>query len=267
MKSMFTRAALLLLMAVAAIPARAQFDRFPGVLKQYQLGYGLSFASADYIITAHGVTPGGIDTTTKLSTGVKSKGGFCGSTGTAIKLKRLGRISTLSLGLDLMYNAYLWDFNAPSRTSFTDSGFKFYYDDALPFDGASLNAGLAISADFKFGVEAMMDKAFRWGWTGGVGVIPSVSTTALTGVDANYAFGVQPIVKTEVAVRAGIVMKLRLQYAFGNLTYLDVTSKERINDLETTRQTQLLGKSNFTASFIVMPFSFMYKKSEWYNSY
>src|SRR4051812_2221861 len=98
MKSMFTRAALLLLMAVAAIPARAQFDRFPGVLKQYQLGYGLSSSSADYIITAHGVTPGGIDTTTMATTSVSSKGGFCGSTGTSIQLKRLGKISTLSLG-------------------------------------------------------------------------------------------------------------------------------------------------------------------------
>ncbi len=264
MKRMFTRTALLLLLAAAAIPARAQFEKFPGVLKQYELGYGLSFGSADYTIKLKGVTDAGNAKDTTITTSVSTKAGVGYQTGTSFRIKRLGRKSTFAIGADLMYNAYLWDFPVATGASLGDTGFRFSYS-GLTFSGASVNAGLALTADIKFGVDAMMDKQYRWGWTIGAGVIPSVNATTDANVDADFKFGVQPIIKGEVALRAGIVMKLRVQAAFGNITYFDKSSDGLA--FGSKQQTQIIGKSNITVSYILMPFSFMYRKSMWYNSY
>jgi hypothetical protein len=264
MKSTLTRAALILLMATAALPARAQFEKFPGVVKQIEVGYGLSFGTADYKIKINGVTEGGTAKDTTITTSVRTKAGVTYQFGTSIRLKRLGMKSTLALGVGLNYGAYLWDFPVPTSATLADSGFRFKYGD-ITFGGASVNMGLALTADFKFGVDAMMDKQYRWGYTVGFGVMPSMNATTDANIDADFKFGVQPVIKGEIALRAGIVMKLRAQAAFGNITYLDKSGDGYVSGSK--MQTQIIGKSNFTISYILMPFSFMYKKSEWYNTY
>lgn len=263
MKSILTRAALLLVMASPAVPASAQFERMPGAVKQIEVGYGFSYLSGDYKIIEKGVTSSGDAKDTTLTTSIHSRG-VTYNLGTSLPLKRLGRISSLQLGITGMYSAYLWDFGVPTGASLSDTGFHFDYS-GYTFGGLSVTAGAAITADFKFGVDAMMDKNLRWGWTGGIGVLPSVNWTTDNGLDATYAFGIQPVLKSEVSLRAGIVMKLRLQYAFGSITYLDHSGDGYFVDAK--QQTQIIGKSNFTVSYLLMPFSFMYKKSEWFNSY
>ncbi len=247
--------------------ARAQSGGMPGFVKQLEIGYGYSFSAADYIIKAKGVVPDGTRTVdTTITTRTHTKGGMTETFGTSLKLKRLGKKSTLALGVDLVYSAYVWDFRTPSSGALIDSGFRFYYDNTLPaFDGASFTAAGMITADFKFGVDAMMDKIYRWGWTIGVGVLPSVSATTATGVDVDTKFGVQPVVKGEVALRGPIVAKLRLQYAVGNISFMDVSGDGIAPG--TTQETKLTGKSNFTVSLLLMPFSFLYKTSTWYNTY
>jgi hypothetical protein len=269
MKSILTRATLVLAVSASSISAHAQYEKVPGFVKQAEIGVGFSFCSADYIIKSKGVTPEGRSVDTSITTHTKTKGGITETFGTSLRLKRLGVKSTLALGIDLTYSGYIWDFHTPSNITFNDSGFKYYYDSGLPvFDGATFTAGGLLTADIKFGAEAMMDKGYRWGWTIGAGVFPSVSATAATGLDATIAFGIQPVVKTEVALRGPIVAKLRLQYSFGKITYLDYTPPaDQTFPPGTTQQTQILGKSNFTVSLLFMPMSWMYKKSEWFNSY
>ena len=267
MKSKFTCAALLLALTAPAISAYAQFEKVPSFVKQIEIGYGYSFCTADYIIKSKGELPTRpVDTT--ITTHTHTKGGITETFGTSLRLKRLGMKSTLSLGIDLLYSGYIWDFHTPSNVVLNDTGFRYYYDNDLPvFDGATFTAGGAITADFKFGAEAMMDKHYRWCWTIGAGVFPSVSATAATGLDANIGFGIQPIVKGEVGLRGPIVAKLRLQYSFGNITYLDYTTPSDQLIAGSGQQTQIIGTSNFTISLLLMPMSWMYKKSTWYNSY
>lgn len=264
MKSIFTRAALLALLAAAALPARAQFDKFPGALKQLEVGYGYSTLTGDYKIRNVTINSQGQATDTSLQQSVSSKAGVTYTFGTSFRLKRLGTKSTFALGVAGMYSGYLWDFPVLSTTSTGGTDFKYGFGGPA-FNGLAVTGGVAITGDVKFGVDAMMDKQYRWGWTGGIGVLPSINFTSDANLDAQYNFGVQPVIKTEVALRAGIVMKLRLQAAFGNLTFLDVSSGSEAVGFKT--QTQLIGKSNFTVSYILMPFSWMYKKSMWYNSY
>src|ERR1043165_8146937 len=110
MKSKFTCAALLLALTTPVISAHAQFEKVPSFVKQIEIGYGYSFCTADYIIKSKAeLSTRPIDTTTTMHT--QTKGGITDIFGTSLKLKRLGMKSALSLGIDLVYSGYIWDFH------------------------------------------------------------------------------------------------------------------------------------------------------------
>jgi hypothetical protein len=236
-------------------------------VKNIELGYGTSKTWGEHVRKDKVVRQDGKVYDTSITTDVKSTSGYSMQFGTSIPLKRLGWKSTLSLGVSGIYNMYTWDYPTANSATLTDTGIYYDYSNNLLFTGATMNAGLAISADFKFGVDAMMDKTYRWGWTGGIGVMPSANMTADFD-NAQMAIGVQPFVKTELALRAGIVWKLRILYAMGNLTYLDAKSKTGFFGYTNSEHfTKLTGNGNFTVSLILMPFSWTYKRSDWYNSH
>ncbi len=266
MRVTLTRVFLIVVLLVSALPsAYAQFEKWPGFVKNIEVGYGYTKTWAEYTRRDAVIRENGTRLDTTVTTDVSSTAGLSYQFGTSIPIRRLGEKSTLSLGILTTYNAYTWDYQTANSAMLTDSGLVYDYSNNLLFTGITLNYGAAISADFKFGVDAMQDKYYRWGWTGGVGVIPSASITADFD-KADMTFGVQPFVKTELALRAGIVWKLRLMYAVGNLTYISAKSNFfGFNNAENL--TELIGKSNFTVSLSVLPFSWMYKRSEWYNSH
>jgi len=268
MRVTLTRVFLIIFPIVFALPdAHAQFDRIPGFVKNIEVGYGYSKTWADYTRKDKVVREDGKLFDTSVTTSVSSSAGLSYQFGTSIPIRRLGEKSTLSLGILGMYNAYTWDYPVANSATLWDSGIRYDYSNNLFFSGITLNYGAAISADFKFGVDAMMDKNYRWGWTGGIGVLPSASITADFD-NADMTYGVQPFVKTELSLRAGIVWKLRLLYAMGSLDYIDAKSKTGFFGFSNSSQnTSLIGKGNFTVSLTVLPFSFMYKRSEWYNSH
>jgi hypothetical protein len=268
MRATLTRVSLVILMIVGALPAaHAQFERVPGFVKQIELGYGYSKTWADYTRKDRVVREDGKLYDTTVTSSVSSSAGLSYQFGTSIRLKQLGRKSTLALGILTVYNMYTWDYPTANNVVLTDSGLRYDFTNKIAFSGITANYGAAISADFKFGAEAMMDKQYRWSWTGGVGVMPSASITADFD-NAAMTFGVQPFVKSEVSIRAGIVWKLRLLYAVGKLDYINAKSKTGLFGFSNSEQTtQLIGKGNFTVSLTVLPFSWMYKRSMWYNSY
>ena len=109
-----------------------------------------------------------------------------------------------------------------------------------------------------------MDKRYRWSWTGGIGVLPSVCM--VKNLDGSGSqFNVQPFLKTEVGLRAGIVWKLCLLYQFLDMTYYTVSPNAGFFP-GSQQTTTLTGHGTFTASLVVMPFSWMYKRSMWFNT-
>ncbi len=267
MRSTITRlSSIALLLLAAAGPAQAQFEKFPGFIKNYEIGYGYSktwgtYERRDKAVSAE--TGKVYDTTLKMN--VSSKFGFSAQTGTIIPIKQLGKSSKLALGLVFLYQAYTWDYPTANGAFLSDSGYiRYDYTGGLSFSSVTLNAGAAISADFKFGADAMMDKRYRWCWTGGIGVMPSIGVTSDFD-NADIQYNVQPFLKTEVGLRAGIVWKLRLMYQFLPIHYLDVSPNSGF--FPGSQQTvRLTGNGNFTASLVLMPFSWMYKRSMWYNT-
>ena len=268
MRPTLTRVSFIIVLLLSTLPnAYAQYEKWPGVVKNIEFGYGTSKTWADYTRKDKVVREDGKVYDTTVNMDVNSSSGVSMQFGTSIPIKRLGWVSTLSLGLNGVYNMYTWDYPTATGATLTDSGIRYNYTQGVLFTGATMNAGLAISADFKFGVDAMMDKSYRWGWTGGVGVLPSMNMTSDFD-NAQTTFGVQPFVKTELALRAGIVWKLRLMYAMGKLTYLDAKSKTGFFTYTNSEQiSQLTGRGNFTVALVLMPFSWTYKRSSWYNSH
>lgn len=267
MRITLTRLFLCSLLVFGFLPRASAQANLPDFLKNYEIGYGVSFTPADYTRTLKAVTTEGASIDTTTTTRVKSKTGFSASTGTSINLRQLGKISQLALGISGIYNIYTWDYATANGVNFTDTGIVYDYSAGNTFSGATLNAGLALSADFKFGAEAMLDKQYRLSWIGGIGVFPSVNmTSSFDGADLQFGF--QPFVKTEFGIRGPIAMNLRLMYAIGNLNYISATSKADFFGIPGTQNdTKLIGKGNFSISLVLLPFSWAYKTSHWYNSY
>lgn len=257
-----TSALVVALLAISFSASAQWYDRFPGFIKNYEIGYSYPVTWAKYTRTDHLVTGGAAHDTT-INLDVKSKAAFGASMSTYFPLKQLGRKSKLCLAVGFMYNLYTWDYPTYALSGFNNDGFN--YNSSIAFGGATLHVGVPIGLDAKIGCDGMMEKTIRWGWTAGAGVVPSVSLTAdLDNADAQI--GVQPYIKSEVALFAGICWKLRVMYAIGNLTYVDVDGKNSLFS-DGNSSTKLIGKGNLTASLIIMPFSWMWKKSAWYNRY
>lgn len=253
-----------LAIAVLLVPfaSSAQWtNNFPTFLKNYEIGYGYPVTWAKYTRTDHLIKDGAAHDTT-INLNVKSKSSFGAAIGTYFPLKQLGQKSKLCLAVGFMYNLYTWDYPTYALSSYNNG---FDYNSSIAFGGATLHVGVPLGLDIKIGCDGMMEKTIRWGWTAGAGVVPSVNLTAdLDNADAQI--GVQPYVKSEVALFAGICWKLRVMYSVGNLTYIDVDGKNSLFS-DGTSATKLIGKGNLTTSLIIMPFSWMWKKSAWYNRY
>jgi len=241
----------------------AQWFHLPGFLQRYEIGYSYSVASATYKTQSQSGS-GRFDTT--LSKNVTSTSGIGAQIGFTAPLTRIGGKCILALGIGYQYNMYTWDYKTPSLSSYKDENGNVVYDlSALPMSGVSLQMGLPLSADFKFGNDAFLRKNTRWGCTFGAGVFPVGALTA--DIDnAGFGFGAAPFVKAEVSFFAGICFKLRGQYAAGYLPFYD--SKNSLSAFtDYTVKSSLTGKQQVTFSLIVMPFSFAWQERGWWNSY
>lgn len=247
--------------------AGAQWWGLPGVLQRYEMGYSYSIATATYKRTETG-TFGNGTMDTSFSQNVTSKNGFGGMVGTAIPLKRLSDRCMLALGIGYTYNMYTWDYSTPSFSGLVkdDQGNTIYdFRNNIYFSGVSMQMGLPLSADFKFGNDAFLNKNVRWGTTLGVGVLPTASMTADFD-NAGFGFGAAPFVKAELSFFAGICFKLRGQYAYGYIPFYD--GKNNLAGWSGYNvKSSLIGKQQITFSLILMPFSWAWNERGWWNSY
>jgi hypothetical protein len=267
-KNCFGRLALMAILFVVFCPQNinAQWFRLPGVLQRYEIGYSYSISNATYKKTDNwNGSSGKLDTS--FSENVTSKAGFGAVIGTAVPLKRLGGKCMLALGIGYGYNMYTWDYKTPSfGGTYTDGQGNVVYDfNQLPVSGISLQMSLPLSADFKFGNDAFLNKNLRWGTTIGAGVYPTAALTADFD-NAGFGFGAAPFVKAELSFFAGICFKLRAQYAIGYIPFYD--NKNSLSgwtgyDVKSS----LIGKQQINFSLILMPFSWAWQERGWWNTY
>lgn len=239
--------------------------RFPGILKRLHLGYSFVVANADYesrdfYYSDLGGPFSNRDTT--YTGNLKTSAAIGYTIGTYFPIKRLGQKSKLCIGVDYVYNIMTWE--ASKNPSDILSIGQYQYA------GFTAQMGLPVGLDIKIGADAMTDKAIRFCTTFGAGVNPSYSITSLDAdIDIDPNFNINPYVKAEVGIFAGICFKLRALYSIGNMNYIDYN--KRLTDISqlslSENGSKLTGKGNLTLSLLVMPFSWGWPRSEWWNTY
>jgi hypothetical protein len=231
-------------LALVSLPVVSS-AKIPGLLQRFQLGYTFVMNTAELKNT----TPD-----TSYSTSFNTSAAFGVTAGTYIPLKRLGRASSLALGIDYMYNMMTWKSKIPG------------FGGEIDFSGATAQMALPIGLDFKFGADALTVKNHRFCATLGAGAFPSYAVTVLdnsAGLTIDPAFSVAPYVKAEVGIFAGICMKVRAIYTIGNVTYMDY----KVTESGANYSTKFSGTSNLAVSLLIMPFSFKWQNEEWWNTY
>ncbi len=252
----------LLVLLLASLPT-ALYAQLPGFIQRYDMGYSYTSMVATY----NGVNQLYNPTTntysdTSVKTRIFSKGGFGGSASTFIPCKQLGEKSMLAVSIGYNYNAYLWGNLYNVLTTATDASTTATIDNN-DFTGATIQMGLPISLDFKFGNEAMIRKNERFCATIGAGVYPSFTATVFKD-DAGTGFGVQPFLKAEGGVLGGLVWKIRAVYAFGSFDLIDRSSSVNSKVGEPSTFT-LTSNSSFTLSLIIDPFAWTWKREGFWD--
>lgn len=168
-----------------------------------------------------------------------------------IPVARTGEKTIAAINIGLSANYYLFDvddvtirrvsanYNSTSSYSGPGAGFMF---------------GLPVGLDLITGGEASLDRANRFSFAVGAGVMPLVSMAAV------HEFGglslrVPPYVKAEIGFHFGINWKVRASYLTKSAISFSDDSKN-IFDIDTNIDTKLKANDRFIISLMVQPFSF-----------
>jgi len=221
---------------------------------RYEVGYSLPIANATYFHNVETTDEYGNVYDTSASKKIHATSSFGMYAGTFFKVDEIDENSILAISLGARCNFYKWstgDFQVTS--SVTDN-----------YDFLSIDMGLPVSLDYKYGSDATLNKSQRSCYTFGVGGYPAIVFTGVPeGINADGSIAVagkgglvvQPFVKAEFGFFAGICWKLRAMYNFGTIKYLNMGNSDGSGE-----QISLNGKSNLTLSLILMPFSWDWER-------
>jgi len=230
--------------------------RLPGAIQRYQIGYSFISTSADYKGKFTVFDSKSFKDTAVYRTGnVKTSVAWGISTGTYIPLTHMGNNSALVLDVNFMYNFFLWK-GIGEGIYGTTVGWDF--------SGATIQMGLPIGLDIKTGSDATLNRHQRFCYTVGAGVQPVYNFTAFE-EGAGIQFKASPYLKAEVGVFAGICMKARLTYTMGKTSYISQTNGFGGMYDNLLSDFTLTGKSSMMATLVIMPFSWAWKDTGWWN--
>lgn len=237
------------LLLIAASASAQFYGGVPRGPKNFEVGYSYCSASAEFKYSANSFNENtGLVTDTSFTERLTSKSGFGALGGYYFPVYKVGPKSKLAITLTYMYNAYLWDggtfaYSANSQTGSTSVG------------SGTIEMALPVGVDYKFGSDAMMDKNEKLCYSFGAGVYPSMDLTVYRDVGA-FHFFTRPFVKAEAGIFAGICMKLRATYVFGNIDYFSY-GHDNPGDVE---HTSFTSKGTAVLSLVLMPFSWKFQR-------
>jgi|ERR1043165_5439630 hypothetical protein len=232
--------------------ASAQWYPVPRGPKNMEVGYSYCIASADFKYRANSFNENtGILTDTGFTNHITSTSGFGGLVGYYWPVAKLGLKSRLAIDLSYMYNAYLWDGNTFSYSANSQTGTE-------SVGSGTVEMGLPIGAEYKYGCDALFDKSERLCYSFGAGVYPSMDATVYRG-DGGFSFHARPYVKAEAGFFAGICFKLRLTYVMGDIDYISY-GHDNPGNIE---HTSFTAKGTTMLSLVLMPMSWKFGRSEW----
>jgi hypothetical protein len=159
-----------------------------------------------------------------------------------------------------------WDYkdDQPKNTTITSPNTPNERVETQQITATTMQAGLPLGVDVKFGCDAVADKSYRYCASFGVGATPSYITSELNGL-SNTEMLVRPHLRAEAGIFGGMCFKVRAQYTFGTVSYL-TTVKEQPEHLRMfNNTTNLSGTSSFNLSLIIMPFATSWDADRWWK--
>lgn len=282
MKNKFTLSLLAAIVLLSVVAEAQTFSLFggkvPGVLSNYEIGYSYSFASVGQVQTF--TFPDGTVREFK-STKVRSLMSPGVYMGWSLRLKKLGMKQKAVLGLNVgvQENMFLWSHTSKTwgKTSWSIDGTQkegFYDEETM---GGSLQIGVPVSLDFKFGFDAHGCRNIRWASSVGIGVMPQMTLSAgIPNFDSeSFTAGVMPFIKGDIGLFAGIAIKLRAQIGWGVMPIAD--SRNSIlggwsggifgSQAGVKHAYKVHAPVHAMVSLIIMPFSWGWEERGWWNTY
>jgi len=232
--------------------------------KRYELSFNYIVPQATFNGTSqvkNGTYLG--DTTIKRNT---TGTGLGGSIGLTLPFKATGHISCWAMSLHLSVNQYTWtDLNS---TYGPDLSVVNPTSNSL--SATTLQVALPIGIDWLVGNHAIDTKRLPLGAAFGVGLMPSINSTSLSGVSvdglkSSIAFGCTPYVKAEASFYIGFDVKIRAMYTTGGA--INLMNVYRAIPNYTDGPFRVVSTGNLLLSFVIMPFSGGWKETNWWNTY
>lgn len=256
---------ILVLLLTSATLSKAQYGfeayKLPAAILRIQTGYSTASTTSKYegVMRIFDANNSGIvikDTAWSQNLNSTSTLGF--TIGTYIPIQRLGRVSLLALSTNLNYNVFKWNNIASELYSGTD----------YSISGSTKQIAVPLSLDLKFGCDATLSKNNRFCATIGGGFQPAFFYTEVE-TSSNSTIGVNPFIKAEVGLLAGLCMKLQAKYEFGLIKDFELISKyvDETKEMNLARNFSMSGEPAFTFSVILMPFSWAWQEHGWWDTY
>jgi hypothetical protein len=200
------------------------------------------------------------DTTIKRN--MMAQLGVSGAIGVFAPFKGTGHISYWGMDVQIMVSEYIWQ--NLNQTIGTDGT---YTNNPKPVSALTLQMATPIGVSYKVGCDAILSKRLPLCAAFGAGIIPQLNYTNLESINqfnAGYGWSVLPYAKMDLGFFAGICWKLRFMYSYGKVNLFDANAQ--VPGL-TQGPFSIASTSNLMVSLVIMPFSFQWPETGWWNTY
>jgi hypothetical protein len=189
--------------------------------------------------------------------------GFGGSIGLTLPFKATGHISCWAVAIQLGVNMNTWtDLNS---TYGADGSLVVPTSNALT--ASTMQIHLPIGIDWMVGNQAIKTQRLGFGASVGAGVIPQFNMTTVSqgaGLPTGERFGCTPYAKVDLAMRLGMVIKLRMMYTLGDISLIEVN---KAIPGYTDGPFKVGSQSTMIFSLVLLPFSLGWHETDWYNTH
>ncbi len=245
---------ILLIAFSSGVFAQYYYYPVPRGPKCAEVGYTYPIGTAEFSYQAKKYDEGtGLLTDTTFNKHLTSSGGFGAFVGYYFPVLKLAEKSRLALSIGYMYNFYLWDGNFFNYSMLSDTLTSKDFT-----QGATLEYGLPIGFDYKWGSDAIFSKNEKLCYSFGAGVYPTMGVTIYRDA-GGFNFNARPYLRAEAGIFAGICIKLRVTYMPGKIDYI----KYSIDQPGNHEMTKFTSTGTTMFSLVLMPMSWKFSKGGW----
>lgn len=231
--------------------ARANGKKLKSYLS-YEVGYHYPISQATFNHTYVNEVNGMYTGEKTISRSLKGKG-FGGHGGVYYPLFHATEKSVVALNVGAVVNILKYDIGEIRPTDTRVYNYSF----------ASAQASLPLTMDYKYGGEAMYDKAEKVSFTAGFGLSPTLYMANFG--PAPYAkLGLRPYVHAELGFFAFIEWKVYASCMMGNATIFKGDNETAgLENMPFNSRISMDAKPVFSIGFSTMPFSWDWENSRW----